>query len=148
MQLQHCIFSQASLNLVLLGLLLCISYFGEEGRRFLLIICVFCNKPGRLPFVLCYFYSLLPLCGFSTKSVTASQINIVMSLILNNQCPVNGSFFLGLSSVCCSHEGRQVIRKRQINTVAVIKQSTHVPLGYLKVQTEEILQNIGKRTCV
>lgn len=148
MQLQHCIFSQASLNLVLLGWLLCISYFLEEGRRFLLLICVFCNKPGRFPFVLCCFYSPLPLCDFSTKSVTANQINTVMSLILNNQCPVSGRFFLGLSSVYCTHEGRQFIRKRQINTVAVIKQATHVPLGYLKVQTEEVLQNIGKWTCV
>lgn len=53
-----------------------------------------------------------------------------MSLILNNQFPVNGSLFLHMSSVYCTHEDRQVIRKREINTVAVIKQAIHVPLGY------------------
>lgn len=150
MQLQHCIFSQASLNLVFLDWLLCISYFWEEGRRFSLLICVFCNKPGRLPFALCCFYSPLPPCGFSTKSVTASQINIVLSLILNNQCPVNGSFFLDLSSVYCTHEGRQAIRKRQINRVAVVKQAIHMPLGYLKVQTDRDSpeSSPGRTTCI
>lgn len=110
----------------------------------MLLICVFCNKPV----VLCCFYSPCPSCGVSTKLVTASQKSIVMFLSLNNQCPVNGSFFLDLSSVYCIYESKKVIRTRQINTVAVIKQAMHMPLGYLKVQTEEDLQNIGRRTCV